>query len=27
LTPEEQKSEHYIIGETCPHCIGSEVSS
>ena len=21
LTPEEQKSEHYIIGEACPHCI------
>ena len=27
LTLEEQKSEHYIIGESCPHCIGSEVSS
>ena len=26
LTVEEQKSEHYIIGESCPHCIGSEVS-
>ena len=26
LTVEEQQSEHYIIGETCPHCIGSEVS-
>ena len=24
LTPEEQQSEHYIIGETCPHCIQIE---
>jgi len=24
LTPEEQQSEHYIIGEACPHCIQIE---
>ena len=24
LTPEEQKSKYYIIGETCPHCIQIE---
>ena len=24
LTPEEQQSEYYIIGETCPHCIQIE---
>ena len=25
LTLEEQKSEHYIIGESCPHCISQEI--
>lgn len=25
LTVEEQKSEHYIIGESCPHCISQEI--